>query len=215
MPKIFEREYREMMLGIPQRADDEQETEEKKVAGYATTFNEPYVLFEDDDIVYREQVDPSAFNETDMSDVIMQYDHEGRVFARTNNNTLTVTPDEKGLYIEADLGGTEIGRQLFDEIRGGYTDKMSFGFIVNEDMETTSNLEDGRVDILRTITGISKLFDVSAVSLPANDGTSIGVATRSRIDGAIEEIRAERLEAEQLALEKLRTEVRARALGKE
>lgn len=215
MPKNNEREYREMKLAVAERADDEQETEEKRVTGYATTFNEPYVLFEDDDIVYREQVDSKAFDETDMTDVIMQYDHEGRVFARTNNNTLTVTPDEKGLYIEADLGGTEIGRQLFDEIRGGYTDKMSFGFIVDKDEELRTDAEDGRVDILRTITGISKLFDVSAVSIPANDGTSIGVSTRGRIDGVIDEIRTERSEAEKLKLEKLRTEVRARALGKD
>lgn len=215
MPKNNEREYREMKLAVAERADDEQETEEKRVTGYATTFNEPYVLFEDDDIVYREQVDPKAFDETDMTDVIMQYDHEGRVFARTNNNTLTVTPDEKGLYIEADLGGTEIGRQLFDEIRGGYTDKMSFGFIVDKDEELRSEADDGRVDILRTITGISKLFDVSAVSIPANDGTSIGVSTRGRIDGVIDEIRTERSESEKLKLEKLRTEVRARALGKD
>ena len=215
MPKNNEREYREMKLAVAERADDEQETEEKRVTGYATTFNEPYVLFEDDDIVYREQVDSKAFDETDMTDVIMQYDHEGRVFARTNNNTLTVTPDEKGLYIEADLGGTEIGRQLFDEIRGGYTDKMSFGFIVDKDEELRSEADDGRFDILRTITGISKLFDVSAVSIPANDGTSIGVSTRGRIDGVIDEIRTERSEAEKLKLEKLRTEVRARALGKD
>lgn len=215
MPKNNEREYREMKLAVAERADDEQETEEKRVTGYATTFNEPYVLFEDDDIVYREQVDPKAFDETDMTDVIMQYDHEGRVFARTNNNTLTVIPDDKGLYIEADLGGTEIGRQLFDEIRGGYTDKMSFGFIVDKDEELRSEADDGRVDILRTITGISKLFDVSAVSIPANDGTSIGVSTRGRIDGVIDEIRTERSEAEKLKLEKLRTEVRARALGKD
>lgn len=215
MPKNNEREYREMKLAVAERADDEQGTEEKRVTGYATTFNEPYVLFEDDDIIYREQVDSKAFDETDMTDVIMQYDHEGRVFARTNNNTLTVTPDEKGLYIEADLGGTEIGRQLFDEIRGGYTDKMSFGFIVDKDEELRSEADDGRVDILRTITGISKLFDVSAVSIPANDGTSIGVSTRGRIDGVIDEIRTERSEAEKLKLEKLRTEVRARALGKD
>lgn len=215
MPKNNEREYREMKLAVAERADDGQETEEKRVTGYATTFNEPYVLFEDDDIIYREQVDSKAFDETDMTDVIMQYDHEGRVFARTNNNTLTVTPDDKGLYIEADLGGTEIGRQLFDEIRGGYTDKMSFGFIVDKDEELRSEADDGRVDILRTITGISKLFDVSAVSIPANDGTSIGVSTRGRIDGVIDEIRTERSEAEKLKLEKLRTEVRARALGKD
>ena len=216
MPKKNEREYRDMMLGIPEvKADEEQNEEEKKVNGYATTFNEPYTLFEDEDIIYREQVDPSAFNNTDMSDVIMQYDHEGRVFARTGNQTLSVAPDEKGLFIEADLGGTELGRELYEEIRGGYTNKMSFGFIVDKDEELRTEAEDGRVDILRTITGISKLFDVSAVSIPANNGTSIGATTRGLIDGAIDKIRAERLEAERLELEKRRTELRARALGKE
>jgi HK97 family phage prohead protease len=215
MPMKTNREYRDMTLAIAEREEDVEENEEKRVEGYATTFNEPYVLYEDDDMVYREQVDPSAFDNTDMSDVIMQYDHEGRVFARTNNNTLTVTPDEKGLYISADLGGTELGRGLFEEIRGGYTDKMSFGFIVDKDEEMRTDAEDGRVDILRTITGISKLFDVSAVSIPANNGTSIGATTRGLIDGAIDKIRAERLEAERIALMKRRTEIRARALGKE
>ena len=173
------------------------------------------MLFEDNEIIYREQVDPNAFDETDMSDVIMQYDHEGRVFARTGNNTLSVEPDEKGLFITADLGGTEIGRNLYEEIRGGYTDKMSFGFIVDRDEELRTESEDGRIDILRTITGISKLFDVSAVSIPANNGTSISATTRSHIDGVIDEVRTERFEAEKLKLEKRRAEVRARALGKE
>lgn len=208
MPKTNNREYRNMVLEIVKRDD----AEEMRVAGYASTFNEPYTLYEDEDLIYREQVDARAFDETDMSDVIMQYDHEGRVFARISNNTLTVTPDEKGLYIEADLGGTELGRELYEEIRGGYTTKMSFGFIVDRDEELRSEAEDGRVDVLRTITGISKLFDVSAVSLPANDGTSIGATTRSQIDGAIDAIRAERLEAEKLDLEKRRIEVRAKAM---
>ena len=211
MPKIANREYRDMVLTI---IEDDPE-ERKVVTGYASTFNEPYTLYEDDDLIYREQVAPTAFDQTDMADVIMQYDHEGRVFARMTNNTLRVAPDEKGLFIEADLGGTEIGRQLYDEIAGGYTDKMSFGFIVGEDEETRSEAEDGRVDILRTILSVSKLFDVSAVSLPANGGTSIGVATRGRIDGVIEDIRAERLEAEKIELERRRAEVRARALGKD
>lgn len=217
MPMKNNREYRDMILTVvaDQDGPDEEREEKKTVAGYASTFNEPYVLYEDEDLIYREQVDRSAFDETDMSDVIMQYNHEGRVFARITNNTLRVSPDDKGLFIEADLGGTELGRQLFDEIRGGYTDKMSFGFIVSADEELRTKDEDGRVDILRTITGISKLFDVSAVSIPANNGTSIGVSTRSRIDGVIEEVRAERLEAEKIELERRRAEVRARALGKD
>ena len=216
MPMKNEREYRDMKLAVVERAPEEEaETDEKRVEGYATTFNEPYVLFEDNEIIYREQVDPNAFDETDMSDVIMQYDHEGRVFARTGNNTLSVNLDEKGLFITADLGGTEIGRNLYEEIRGGYTDKMSFGFIVDRDEELRTESEDGRIDILRTITGISKLFDVSAVSIPANNGTSISATTRSHIDGVIDEVRTERFEAEKLKLEKRRAEVRARALGKE
>lgn len=217
MPMKNNREYRDMILTVvaDQDGPDEERDEKKTVAGYASTFNEPYILYEDEDLIYREQVDRSAFDETDMSDVIMQYNHEGRVFARITNNTLRVSPDDKGLFIEADLGGTELGRQLFDEIRGGYTDKMSFGFIVSADEELRTKDEDGRVDILRTITGISKLFDVSAVSIPANNGTSIGVSTRSRIDGVIEEVRAERLEAEKIELERRRAVVRARALGKD
>ena len=210
MPMKSNREYRNMMI----RALDpgEEQTEEKRVEGYATTFDEPYVLYEDDWIVFREQVSPSAFDNADMNDVIMQYDHQGRVFARISNGTLEVSPDEKGLLINADLGGTELGRQLFDEIRGGYTDKMSFGFTVESDEELRSDLEDGRRDILRTITGIARLYDVSAVSIPANDGTSIGVSTRSKIDGAIEEVRAERLAAEKLKLDRRRAEIRAKAI---
>lgn len=210
MPMKNNREYREMVLEA--MAIEEPQEDRKTVAGYATTFNEPYVLYEDSDIVFREQVAPEAFALADMTDTIMQYNHEGRVFARITNGTLRVKPDERGLYIEADLGGTEIGRELYDEIRGGYTDKMSFGFIVSDDEQLRTNAEDGRVDVLRTITGISKLFDVSAVSIPANDGTSIGVQTRGRIDGVIEEVRAERLEAERLELERRRAEVKAKAL---
>lgn len=205
-----EREYRNMTIRALDPA--EEQDEEKRVTGYASTFNEPYTLYEDDWIIFREQVAPEAFDNADMSDVIMQYDHQGRVFARIKNNTLTVEPDDHGLLINADLGGTELGRQLYDEIRGGYTDKMSFGFTVESDEELRSDAEDGRRDILRTITGIAKLYDVSAVSIPANDGTSIGVQTRSRIDGAIEEVRAERLAAEQMELERKRAEVRAKAI---
>lgn len=210
MPKSENREYRSMTMEAV-RAEDES-TEERRVAGYASTFDDPYVLFENDDIIYTEQIDRSAFDECDMADVIMQYDHAGRVFARISNETLSVAPDEQGLYVEANLGGTDIGRQLYDEIAGGYTNKMSFGFTVDSDEELRTEAEDGRVLITRTITKIAKLYDVSAVSIPANNATTIGVATRSKIDGAIEALLAERLEAEKLALARKRAEVRAKAL---
>lgn len=155
----------------------------KVVNGYATTFNDPYVLYEDEELRILEQVDARAFEKADMSDVIMQYDHRGHVFARIRNNTLQVRTDERGLFITADLGGTEIGRQLYEEIRGGYTDKMSFAFTVtgeNVDRRTENNK---RV-VTRTITEIGKLYDVSAVSIPANNGTDI--SARSFCDGIIQ-----------------------------
>ena len=193
-----EREYRDMTMEIRTAETEDAPDERKVVKGYASTFNEPYTLYENDDWRFNEVVDARAFDNTDMSDVILQYDHCGRVFARISNNTLTVTPDEKGLLIEADLGGTELGRQLFEEIRGGYTNKMSFGFTVDgEDILDTKDV-DGKDLTVRTITSVRKLYDVSAVSLPANDATSISV--RSLTDGEIERIRAERLEAEKLEL---------------
>ena len=207
-----DREYRDMAIEVRTAEDAEVEQEERKiVTGYASTFNEPYTLFENDDWRFNEVVDARAFDNTDMSDVIMQYDHEGRVFARMSNNTLTVTPDEKGLLIEADLGGTELGRQLYEEIRGGYTNKMSFGFTV--DGEETRDMKDvdGKALTVRTITSVRKLYDVSAVSLPANDATSISVRTLT--DGEIERIRAERLEAEALELRRRKLLAKAKLNG--
>ena len=205
------REYRNMILRALDPEEGEPESEEKRVTGYASTFNEPYTLYEDDSWRLDEVVDANAFANTDMSDVIMQYDHEGRVFARISNNTLTVTPDERGLLIEADLGGTELGRQLYEEIAGGYTNKMSFGFTVDGDTVVDERDEDGNVVTTRTITSVRKLYDVSAVSLPANDATSISV--RSLTDGEIERIRAERLEAEKLELRRRKIKAKAELLG--
>ena len=193
-----DREYRDMTMEVRTAETEEAPDERKVVKGYASTFNEPYTLFEDDSWRFNEVVDARAFDNTDMSDVIMQYDHEGRVFARMSNNTLTVTPDEKGLLIEADLGGTELGRQLYEEIRGGYTNKMSFGFTVDGEDYLDTKDADGKALTVRTITSVRKLYDVSAVSLPANDATSISV--RNLADGEIERIQAERLEAEKLEL---------------
>ena len=207
--KPNEREYRNFTLSVIEN-EEEQENEARTVNGYASTFNEPYTLYEDEEIVIREQVAPEAFNEADMSDVIMQYDHEGRVFARISNGTLNVTPDEHGLAVRAELGGTELGRQLYEEIRGGYTTKMSFGFTVPDDGETWEQAaEDNRTIHTRTIKRVRKVYDVSAVSLPANDGTAISV--RNLSDGVIEKIKAERLKA--LETERRRLELKLRLMG--
>ena len=195
------RQYRDIDVSSFERRAEEDG--EKTVTGYATTFNQPYELYRDawngNVYIIKEQVDPAAFEDTDMSDVIMQYNHEGRVFARVSNGTLELDPDEHGLHIRANLGGTEIGRQLFEEIEGGYTTKMSFGFRVSKDKREQTeeyNEETGTttVTVLRTILGFSKLYDVSAVSLPANDATSI--SARNYGEGVIAEIKQELLARE-------------------
>lgn len=170
MPKKPEREYRAMPLmnGTEYRAE-----------GYATTFNDPYVLFRDEDVTYYESVDPNAIDEkTDMSDVIMQFDHEGMVFARMSNDTLQISSDEHGLKVVADLSKTADARNMFENIQSGMVKDMSWAFTVDGqryDKETHT----------RIITHVRKIFDVSAVSLPANPSTEI-MAARSFIDGEIE-----------------------------
>ena len=214
MPTKFDkREYRKIDAALMETRTAEDGG--KIVEGYATTFDQPYELWRDADTTVNEQVDRNAFAETDMTDVIMQYDHEGRVFARISNGTLELESDEHGLKIRANLGGTEIGRQLFEEIQGGYTNKMSFGFTVTGDERKITRDADGHVTVLRTITKIGKLYDVSAVSLPANDATEI--SARMTSDGLITEVmeeihaaeereRAERAEEERrsAALERLK-----------
>lgn len=197
------RQYRDMQTFEAQ--------DEMIARGYATTFNEPYHLFDYDDwdgyrVHFWEQVDPGAFTNTKMNDTIMQYNHEGRVFARVKNGTLSLKPDEHGLYVEANLGGTELGRQLYEEIKGGYTDKMSFGFTVNADeLKQERNDEAKDIKVLRTITDVGVLWDVSAVSIPANDGTEI--SARSWADGVISELTEEFRKAEEREKQKQRIRI--------
>lgn len=202
-----DREYRAFEV----RANDE----EMKVTGYATTFDEPYTLYDDGEYEVREVIDPSAFDNCDMSDVILQYNHEGRVFARLSNGTLKLDIDKpNGLKIDADLGGTELGREVYEEIKGGYTNRMSMGFKVDRsaDVWTRENIGNKVVEE-RRINSIIKLYDVSAVSIPANPGTSIEARSiDALVNGVIDELRAERLKAEELNLERRRAEIRARLM---
>ena len=191
MPVKFDkREYRKIDAVMETRtAEDGQMI----VEGYATTYNQPYMLARDEKVIVMEQVDARAADKADKSDTIMQYDHEGPVFARISNGTLELISDEHGLKVRAYLGGTERGRQLFEEIAGGYVNKMSIAFNVRKEKRTRTKNAEGIIIITRTIEEFGKIFDVSAVSIPANDATEISSRTIS--DGLIteaeEEIRAE------------------------
>lgn len=203
-----DREYRAFTVNAQE--------DEARVRGYATTFNEPYTLYDDGTYEVREVIDENAFDGCDMSDVIMQYNHEGRVFARLSNDTLKVNIDKPyGLEIDADLNGTALGRQVYEEIRGGYTNKMSMGFKVDKsaDVWTMTQEDNGKTVEERRVNSIVKLYDVSCVSIPANPGTSIEARSiDTLVNGVIDELKAERLEIEKLDLERKRAEIRARLM---
>lgn len=190
--KTNEREYRDIDLsGMELRTMDDGQM---VVDGYATKWNE-YLLWDDGEYRLYERFDPHAFDKCDLSDIIMQLNHEGRVYARGGNKTMTVNPDEIGLHMAAFLGGTQEGRKIFEEIQGGYLTKMSHGFRKGrEKREVIENLEENRIDIHRTILEVAKEYDVSVVSLPANDATEI--SARSISEGVIAEVKQERLAEE-------------------
>lgn len=217
MPMKTNREYRNLVKPLEVRSISEgDDSTAKIVEGYATTFNEPYMLHSfrgwgGELIEVWEQVDPNAFEECDMDDVIMQYDHEGRVYARKSNGTLELNADDHGLHVLANLGGTETGRQLYEEINGGYTNKMSFGFTVKEDSRTeTEDYENNIIKVMRTITKVGKLYDVSAVSIPANDGTEI--SSRSQSEGVIAEVMEEFHKRHEINIERQRMLLRIKSM---
>lgn len=166
------------------------------VEGYAARY-EPYVLYHDADgePVY-ERFERGCFDNCDMSDIIYQYDHSGRVFARTSNGSLIVEPNEEGLFFAADLGRTEAAREHHGDVKAGMVTKMSWRFRLGDYYYDAEN----RTIVHRTV---SKIYDVSGVSIPANDNTEINA--RAWVDGEIAQ--AARRDAE---LEERRRIVRAK-----
>lgn len=142
-------------------------------------------MYEWDGVKYYEVIDRHALDEADLSDVIMQYDHQGKVLARLSNGTLGLEANDNGLFIYADLSKSAAAKELYEEIRNGLVTKMSWAFTVAED-------EYNRETRTRTIKKIKKVYDVSAVSIPANGDTDI--SARSWLDGVIDAEKREALE---------------------
>lgn len=154
------------------------------VEGYATTFDQPYELYRDEDGPIYEVIDSHALDDADMTDVIVQYDHSGMVLARQRNRSLFIEPRPQGLYSQMQLNGCQQARDMYEGIQSGLIDRMSWGFVIADngwsyDPQTRTS----------TITAVRKVFDVSAVSRPANENTTI--SARSYLDGVIEARRQE------------------------
>jgi len=163
--------------------------------GFATTFDKPYLLYEWEANKYYEVVDRHALDGADLSDIIMQYDHGGRVLARNKMGagkkpTLIAEPQDAGFFIAADLSLTEAAKRMYEEITTGLIYQMSWAFTVLEDSYD-------RLTQTRKILKIKKVYDVSAVSVPANADTEI--SARSWLDGVIEAEKREALAQLELA----------------
>lgn len=139
------------------RADDHEEGK-MIIEGYPIVFDkEAYIEWWDGG--FFEQVDRNAFEEADMSDVVFKYNHNDDFFpmARTRNGSLTLTPDDKGMFIHAELIDTTENRDIYKMVQAGLLKEGSFAFTIKEDKQ---RLDDDGV-VHRTITKIGKLFDVA------------------------------------------------------
>ncbi len=145
-----------------------------KVRGYAAVFNEPTLIWESEYSGYKyfETVDRNAFEGADLSDVCFKYNHGdvAMILARTRNKTLILAADDHGLAIQADIADTSTGKDVYELIRRGDLDKMSFAFTVEKQKV---EYDERAKTCIRTILKFDKIFDVAVVDFPAYDGTEI------------------------------------------
>lgn len=153
------------------------------------------------DVEVYEKVDTDAFDEADMSDVIFNYNHCGRVFARTRNNSLklSVNKETKKLEMETELWEDDEGhKQLYRDIKRGNIDKMSYCYIPGTiDYEMKESAEDEKREYHYTLRSIKRVLDVSAVDIPAYNATEI--SARRLFDAESEKHEAESKDAVSVA----------------
>ena len=198
----FKNVAQERAMQMTPVTDGEKRFDTKKyVEGYAAKYDK-YLLYDDGDWgkTY-ERFDPGCFKNTDMSDVIMQFDHAGRVFARITNGTLVVEADDTGLFMAADLDKTDLAHGLYEDIQAGMITKMSWRFKVGK---YYVEQEEGSRDRTIVHTEIPKIYDVSAVSIPANNNTEINA--RDFVHGVMDEIARSEAELENRR-RRLRTQI--------
>lgn len=195
-------QFRDFRLTRIETRKSDEGKEELVVEGLACSFDQETVLYKGTYYEAREVIASGAFEGCDMTDVIFNFNHCGRVYARTRNGSLTLWIENDGLHMRAILMSEDEGhKELYRDIKSGLIDKMSFAFHVEKsEWKYTETNEDYEI-CTRTITKIDKLYDVSAVDIPAYDTTSI--SARSAFDAERERRNAESIKhAEELELEK-------------
>ena len=198
-----DRQYRNFCFELRAKTEDGK----MPVAGNPVVFNRETVIWEYDGVQYKEVIDSKALDGADMSDVVMNIDHGGKPAAKTKNGTLKLDVRSDGLYIDADLSQNATGRELYEDIENKFYDKMSFAFSVKEDSYN-------RDTHTRTILKIKRVYDVSAVTFPAYEQTSISARSWAEAQHEIEaaeaaaaEVAKRGAEASQVELMRLRTQI--------
>lgn len=157
------------------------------IEGYAAVYNS------EADIggLFTETIERGAFDNADLRDVPMKYNHTDNVpiLARTRNKSLILTPDDKGLRVHAELLDTTDGIDMYKRIKAGLIDKMSFAFTVPKGGSIWER--DGKY---RRITKFDRIFDVSVVDTPAYEDTSIYARSKELADAAILSLENEKRE---------------------
>lgn len=158
-------------------ADDGNDGGEMIIEGYAAVF-ESETLIGGKEYGFIERIAKGAFDGCNMKDVPLKYNHSDAfpILARTRNKSLTLTVDDKGLFIRAVLLYTQDAVDMYKRIKAGLIDKMSFAFTVADE-----EIEKGKTP-KRTITKFERLFDVSVVDTPAYDETSIYARSLDRVE---------------------------------
>lgn len=189
---------REIRGGIA--AEIRAEADTITVSGYAAVFNQATEI-----AGFREVISPGAFRDAiGRDDVVFLINHEGLPLARTRSGTLTLTEDATGLRIDAALDLTDPDVQsIVPKMRRGDLDKMSFAFISEDE-----DWSDAGGIVLRTIKRAS-LFDVSIVTTPAYEGTSIALRN---LEASRKQKRAENFSA---AARRIRMKMNLRLRGGE
>lgn len=152
------------------RSSDWKAGENETIEGYAIVFESKTCLYTDPEtgLDYNEIIDRGALESCDLKDVVLRYNHEGNVLARTRNKSLKLNVDSRGLHITADMSLCKSSREIYESVKAGLLDKMSFQFSVAPDGD-----EYDAKTRTRRIKSIQRVMDVSVVDFPAYEQTSV------------------------------------------
>lgn len=160
----------------------------------------------------KEVIDSGALNQTDLKDVrfLINHDTDQLPLARSRNNnansTMQLSVQEDGLHVRVDLDteNNSRARELYSAVNRQDCSGMSFMFTV--DGERWEGLDTEKP--VRHITSISKVFEVSAVTFPAYDQTSINARSLESVKASLE---SEQKKAKADFVEERRKALKARA----